>query len=258
MSHSQLNWGRYEAKYIISEAQAQEVRKYCAAYLPPDRHAGLRGPDYPILSVYLDSGGRDMLRDAVERSRDRVKLRVRSYRSCHQPDADCPTYLEIKRKTDGLVRKRRVPVPAAAAAGILWRQNGNAIEQVMMCARPREAEESLAQFLELRRRFQAEPTVGVFYTREAYEGASGERIRITLDRNLHCGLLAQPGVGRDRWWPVNPGGVILEIKFTDTYPFWVMHMLHRIEVIRRGVCKYVICARAAGPTAGGQRRWEIA
>ncbi|MCH7719863.1 MAG: methyltransferase [Planctomycetes bacterium] len=56
---------------------------------------------------------------------------------------------------------------------------------------------------------------------------------------------------------LNPGGVVLELKFTNSYPFWVANMLGRVEVIRRGVCKYVICARAAGislePTSGSGR-----
>jgi len=81
-----------------------------------------------------------------------------------------------------------------------------------------------------------------------------------LDRDLHYGLLARPGNGETTtWWPVNPGGVVLEIKFTNSYPFWVANMLRSVEVLRRGVCKYVICSRAAGlsvqpqPVNGRQR-----
>ncbi len=250
-SANDYSWGRYEAKYIIGEAQALEVRNYCLAHLPPDPHTDASARrQYPILSVYLDSQGRDLFRDAVERSHDRFKLRVRKYHSCHCPSDQGPTFLEIKRKTNGLVRKYRALVPARTADGILW--NDGAGDATSL---PANAGESLLQFLELRRQFQAAPTVGVAYMREAYQGVSNERLRITLDRHLHFGILAQPGRGRDQWWPVHTGGVILEVKFTDTYPCWVMHMLHRAEVIRRGVCKYVICAKAAGDSPGSLRRY---
>jgi hypothetical protein len=253
--NGELGGGRYEAKYIISEAQAEEIRKYCNAYLPPDPHAGgIHRREYPILSIYLDSAGRDMLRDAVERTRDRVKLRVRTYRSCYGPSDDSPTYLETKRKTNGLVRKQRAPIPTETVDDVLW----NGARQSAPELTDATASAHLAHFLELRRRFQADPTVGVFYMREAYQGVTGERIRITFDRKLHFGLLAAPGRGHDRWWPVNVGGVILEIKFTSTYPSWVMQVLHHVEVIRRGVCKYVICSHAAGTPAIGSRGFRSA
>ena len=52
------------------------------------------------------------------------------------------------------------------------------------------------------------------------------------------------------------GGVVLEIKFTNTYPFWVSQMIHRIAVLRRGVCKYVTCFRAAGTVSERVSRLE--
>jgi hypothetical protein len=235
---------RFEVKYIITETQAAAIRRSCAAHLPPDPYSsGHPEGQYPIVSTYLDSSTRELLRGTIERRVNRFKLRVRTYRSYREPVADHVVFFEIKRKTHGVVHKTRARTSSDFAAPLLW--NGCAfIEQGSACDAATRA--NVNEFLQLRTRLRATPVVGVYYTREAYEADSVNRVRITLDRNLHYGLLAPPGNGqREMWWPVGPGTVILEVKFTGTYPFWVSDMLHRVEVLRRGVCKYLICSRAA-------------
>ncbi|HNQ21989.1 MAG TPA: polyphosphate polymerase domain-containing protein [Phycisphaerae bacterium] len=245
-----LKWQRYEIKYLIGEAQAAEIRHYCRKYLPPDPHSSHRVDcEYPVLSVYLDSPSRELLRATLLRQAQRYKLRVRTYRQCGESATNLPAYYEIKRKVCGVVHKTRARVEPPLAEHLLWQEqlvpwggNGKAAA----------AEANLNEFQQLQGRIGARPAVGVFYRREAYEGTSADNVRVTLDRDLHYGLLAPPGNGRrEMWWPVDAGGVILEIKFTDTYPFWVADMLHRVELMQRGVCKYVICSCAAGGCESG-------
>ena len=238
-------WQRYEVKYLITEGQAAEIRRYCRDYLPPDPFAaGAPDNEYGVLSAYLDSPSRELLRHTLFKQMNRYKLRVRTYRDFNESAADLPAFYEIKRKVNGVVQKTRARVPAEIGESLLWSDNSLFAGQCMIdtttCM-------NLNEFLQVRSRIGARPAVGVYYAREAYEGNSAERIRITMDRQLHYGLLAEPGNGqRDMWWPAHAGGVILEIKFTNTYPFWVRDMLRRVEILRRGVCKYVICSQAAG------------
>jgi hypothetical protein len=245
-------WQRYEAKYIINEAQAAMVRQYCEGALPADPYAARHpGFQYPILSVYLDSPLRDLFRSTVERRGRRFKLRVRTYRGRRMSAASLPSYFEIKRKNHGVVHKTRARLAAETADAILWDQRmpGDALSD------DSTTRENLMEFDGLRRRLRAQPVVGVYYMREAYESAGVNRVRVTLDRELHYGLISQSDNGNgEMWWPVDPGGVILEIKFTNTYPHWVAQMLHRVELLRRGVCKYVMCSRAAGVVPSGALR----
>jgi hypothetical protein len=238
-----LKWQRYELKYLISEAQAAEVRRCCLDHLPPDPHSSYEaGYEYPILSTYLDNPVRELLRHTLGRRMNRYKLRVRAYRRCDEPMAGLPAYFEIKRKINGVVHKTRARLELEVAESLLWNQN-----VLYNGAGDIDTQMNVNEFQQLRSQVRANPVVGVFYRREAYEGVSAERVRVTLDRELQYGLLAPPGNGQqDLWWPADAGGVILEIKFTNTYPFWVADMLRRVEVFRRGVCKYVICSRAAG------------
>ena len=242
-----LKWQRCEAKYLVSETQAAAISSYCRNHLPADPHASLdAGFVYPILSIYLDSASRLLLQHTIDKQPNRYKLRVRTYRDRDAPTDGLPEYFEIKRKIGGVVHKTRARLQAQDGDEILW---GARELLASECDYDRATEANVHEFLELRRRIGAEPVVGVFYMREAYEGISAERIRVTLDRNLHYGVLGRPADGgRDMWWPISPGGVVLEIKFTNVYPFWVMDMLRCVEVSRRGVCKYLICSRGAGIT----------
>ena len=236
---------RHEAKYIITEAQAAEIRRYCMGHLPPDPHSAC-WPDhqYPILSVYLDSPARELLRNTLDRRVNRYKLRVRTYRRYNAPSDGLAQFLEIKRKSHGVVHKRRARVTPALAEELLSREHLGFDGRGEYDALTRM---NMDEFLRLCSRIDAGPVIGVSYLREAYEGYSAERIRITLDRGLHYGFPAPPGSRlRESWWPTDTGGVILEVKFTNTYPFWVADMLRRVEVLRRGVCKYVICTQAGG------------
>lgn len=234
---------RYEAKYIVNEELAVRVARFCRNHLPPDPFCRRRGTyEYPILSIYLDSPGRDFLRDTLEGAAIRSKLRVRTYRGPQRPANGHAVFFEIKNRHHGVVRKTRAMVPP------------DRVRELLNLRRPlvgfpveleRRTQENVCAFLDVQRRYGAWPLLGVLYRREAYEDTSGERLRITLDRDLHCGALLSPDDFEPQlWWPVNPGGVILEIKFTGTYPFWVADMLHRLEITRRGVCKYALCSKA--------------
>jgi hypothetical protein len=239
-----LTWSRCEAKYFITESQAVEVRRCCLDHLPPDVHTPFgSSSQYLISSTYLDSASYLLLRQTLARQVRRWKLRVRTYGARDDPSAQSRAFLEVKRKVNGIVYKDRAPVSGGMARSLL------AKAPVSVDIRDEyepAAQASINRFVELRDRIDAAPTVGISYLREAYEGSSLNRVRITLDRNLEYGLpAASPGDPPAFWRPARLRPVILEVKFTNSFPFWVADMLRRLEVIRRGVCKYMICAEAA-------------
>lgn len=252
---SSMKWQRYEVKYLIGEVQAAEVRRYCRDYLSVDAYAALEsGCQYPVTSFYLDSTTRELLRHTIDKQPNRFKLRVRVYNRFDEPREDAVAFFEVKRRINAIIQKDRLLVGPGEHDALLW--NGRSIDDHSSQSKNGNQLHG-RKFFDLRARIGADPVLGISYTREAYETTSADRVRVTLDRDLHYGLLARPGNGnRDMWWPVEMEGVVLELKFTNTYPFWVANMLRRLEVVRRGVCKYVICSRAAGVCAedGGRQR----
>ena len=70
--------------------------------------------------------------------------------------------------------------------------------------------------------------------------------RIVADENRrrreNGSEIAQRQLGRDRTRHLaHEAPVVLEIKFTDTYPFWVRRLVQRFQLIRLSMAKYVLC-----------------
>lgn len=240
----QVTWQRYEAKFMVDEQTAARVTHYCRTNLRFDPHCEKRAAhQYPIHSIYLDSPDFTLARSVVDRRTDRFKLRIRTYREIDEPADGLPTFFEIKRKCRGIVHKSRVKLLRDDAERVLW--HNTVPDSVPECGDD-TAMDNLCRFLELRREIQASPVLSVHYRREAYESDFGQRVRVSFDRQLAYGLLDfSNGTIRESWWPVRLRGVIMEIKFTDTYPSWVESLLERSDAVRRGVCKYLICSQAA-------------
>lgn len=229
---------------MVDEATASRVASYCRANLQFDRFCENRpGHQYPIHSIYLDSPDFVLARSVVERRLDRFKLRVRTYREHDGLDSGLPAFFEIKRKRNGIVHKSRIKLDRETANQLMW---NNEIPESCLANGDTQGIQNLTQFLHLQQDLQAKPALSVHYHREAYESNFGQRVRISFDRDLRYGLLDLSNGGfRELWWPVRLRSVILEVKFTDTYPAWVQHLLDRSDVVRRGVCKYLICSQAA-------------
>lgn len=246
-------WRRFETKYVVTAAQAAELSQFCRRYLEPDRFAA-RAPQgtYPILSVYLDSPRRDLLRHTLEKRLHRFKLRIRTYRPPQfTSGVPGPAFLEIKRKDEGVSHKFRACVQEVDPF-LLMRADFEAPDWIG--ALSPEEQRYAAEFCALSAALQAEPAVAVFYRREAYETTWGGRVRITLDRDLQAGII-EPGTGRARsWWPVlREPRLVVEIKYDNACPFWLAELLRRMQVVGRASSKYVRCIQIAdrmrGPAA---------
>ncbi len=102
--------------------------------------------------------------------------------------------------------------------------------------------DTINQFQFYMKSIQARPTVLIRYMRQAFEGDSENRVRVTFDRDLAYCITNRPEVRLGgRGWRRNPftlGGVILEIKFTDNYPAWLSHMAKYFNLQARSISKY--------------------
>lgn len=223
---------RHEMKYLVSEAQAQSIAQFVRPYLPPDRYCKLQpGGIYPIVSLYLDSSDLQLCRESLTGQKNRFKLRIRSYTD----EADYPRFFEVKRRLNNIIMKSRARVMdrdmLALLAGLpLPPQDYTTDEEV------------LNQFQLYMKSINAKPVVLVRYMRQAFEGDSENRVRITFDRELCYSVTRAPEVRlRGSGWQrsrLTLGAVILEIKFTDCYPRWLSRMAERFDLRQRSISKY--------------------
>ena len=102
--------------------------------------------------------------------------------------------------------------------------------------------DSINQFQLYMNNIQARPTVLIRYKRQAYEGGTENKVRVTFDRELCYCVTREPEVRLSGGgWQRNPfteGGVVLEIKFTDRYPMWLSEMTKYFNLRQRSISKY--------------------
>ena len=247
---------RYECKYLVPDPLVVGLRRALRPFLQPDPHALRSSGNYPVCSLYLDSSDLRLLDMGLRGWSERFKLRARSY----SDDAREPVYLEIKRRRDGIVEKRRLRVERPLAQDYL-RARGSAGELV-----PRSSALAFSEFGRLAQVHAARPMLRIKYWREAHESRAGEPLRITFDTRIEyawcrAGELAlEPGP----WSSLALGGTVLEIKFTNVYPAWVRDLVARFELERRSLSKYALAMEralaeqpAGARLAGGTARLEV-
>jgi hypothetical protein len=257
---------RYECKYLVTPGVASDIRRFISPFMLPDTYARNRqGHSYPICSLYLDTFDLHLYRQTVAGEKNRFKLRVRAY----SDDPSTPVFLEVKRRVNDVVLKRRAKLSRSEASALLregesaWTNSGT-----------REVVADLADFAGHVTVAAARPFLRVRYVRQAYESVAGDNLRITLDTDVACcptldTILSLNGEG----WIATPlPGPILEIKFTERYPAWVGEMIRIFGLQRQSVPKYVLSVdrffavdgeggprirRAAGPPPGwdGRPTW---
>ncbi len=233
---------RYECKYLVPDSVARRVYTDLAPFLQSDPHAA-RFPNntYAICSLYLDGLDLALCRETLEGNANRFKLRVRSY----SDDPTKPVFLEIKRRRTGIVHKTRSPVARHLLPRIL---TGRTVDLGPCGALLGNA---LAEFTRLLLATSAQPRVLVRYDREAYVGAIDTSVRVTFDRNLRALRTDRPDVivnaaGLQRL-PVR--GVVLELKFNDRCPAWLLNVVKRHNLRRTSFSKYCISIEGTGARA---------
>ncbi len=222
---------RHECKFVVGEELAARLLRRVAPFVVPDDHAR-NSPthSYRIASLYLDDDHRSLYRETLGGLAFRYKLRVRSY-------SDTPTtpiFLEVKRRQDRVVQKLRCPIDRAYLPALL----AGDIDSVPGLSAPKLA--SLREFLRLQQLRRATPQVTVRYERQAYVGRDDDQVRVTFDRRLAALAETRAEVHLDaaRYETLPTRGIVLELKFTDRCPSWLMETVRAGELQRTSFSKY--------------------
>ena len=219
MSDLQSCFKRYEKKYLLSPAQYEAVKRGMAPYMKPDAH-----PRYTICNLYYDTANFDLIRASLEKPVYKEKLRLRSY---GVPGSQSPVFLEIKKKYDGVVYKRRVTMKARDA--LRWLQGEQAGDGSQI---GREID----WFLQF---YRPEPKVMIAYDREAYAAADGGELRITFDTGLRARSNELDLRTGDHGVPLlDDKQILMEIKIPGTAPLWLARLLSEARAFPTSFSKY--------------------
>lgn len=153
---------RYELKYLLTAEQYAAVKKEIESRLVPDAFG-----KNVIQSLYYDTPDYRLIRESIEKPVFKEKLRLRCY-NLNVNDKD--VYLEMKRKYDGVVYKRRISCKESEADSLF---SG----KVPSSQIGKELSYFISFYGDLR------PKILILYDREAFFDRSGD-LRVTFDKNI--------------------------------------------------------------------------
>ncbi len=217
---NQTVFQRYEIKYRISRFQMNQLLKLMSCYMTADEHG-----KSVIQSLYFDTPDWLLVRRSMEHPIYKEKLRLRSYGIPRSGDT---VFVELKKKYDSVVYKRRVGMTNAQASRFLLRgdlaENDQISREIDFC----------------RKRYQAlQPAMMLSYRREAWYGKEDRDLRITFDDrllwraenlSLTSGIYGTPLLGTQE--------VLMEVKVAGAMPHWLVQFLSAHHIYKTSFSKY--------------------
>lgn len=216
---------RVEKKYMLSPAQKAQLLDAVGQHFLPDCHG-----KSTICSLYLDTPDYLLIRNSIDAVSYKEKLRLRSYGT---PTPETPVFLEIKKKFQGVVYKRRVRMPLKDAYIYLGSGETPIQSQIM-----NEIDYAMHFY-----RHPA-PSMLIAYEREAYQAKDYANLRLTFDTGvryrahdltLESGAMGKPILPEDR--------LLLEVKTDGAMPLWLSRALNNSGITPVSFSKYAMAYR---------------
>lgn len=220
---SQLTFERYEYKYLLSPETFHFLSEQLQPHLEHDRfHMST------VCSIYYDTSNYSLIRQSIDGPVFKEKLRLRSY---NVPASNDDVFVELKRKFDGLVYKRRTVMSAAESEAYLAGRQRPANEN--------QITREIDRFIQM---YNLVPAVFIACERKSFVDRENPALRITFDYDIRwrdTDLHLTSGADGQ---PILPDGyVLMEIKMPGAAPLWLAHMLSENNVFPGGFSKYGLC-----------------
>ena len=212
---------RVEKKYIITNEQFTRICKFLNKYMDADQYG-----KSTICNIYFDSPNYDLISHSITKPYFKEKIRLRSYNT---PKKESKVYLEIKRKADVIVGKRRIAMNLKDFEKYI--QNPELMENENV-----QIKKELDYYFRL---YSLEPKMYISYEREAFYEKNNRDFRITFDRNIKArdyNLELDSGSYGENI--LSPELVVMEIKTLNVIPIWFIKVLNGCNIQPCGFSKY--------------------
>jgi hypothetical protein len=217
---AQAVFNRYEKKYLMPEPVYLALRERLAPHMEEDEY-GL----HTICNLYYDTASHHLIRRSIEKPVYKEKLRLRSY---GVPDLNSRVFLEIKKKYNKVVNKRRIQLPLREAYGF--------VELGLPPGRDSQITREIAFFL---RRYPLKRGLYLAYDRIALFGKEDRAFRVTFDRRIRS-RRTRMGLERgDAGELLLPEGYyLMESKVMGATPLWFAAILSELALYPVSFSKY--------------------
>ncbi|MBO5485410.1 MAG: polyphosphate polymerase domain-containing protein [Eubacterium sp.] len=212
---------RYELKYMLNRQQKENIVKSMEAYMKLDRYGRTT-----IRNIYFDTDTYRLVRRSLEKPAYKEKLRVRSY---YPANGEIPVFVELKKKYDKVVYKRRLVCPEAQVMNCFC--NGNPLPDDSQIGN------EIRYFWKYYETLH--PVVFLSYEREAYYALDESDFRVTFDENI---LYRENdlSLGSDVYGTsiLEDGKTLMEIKTSGGIPRWMCEILTQNHIYKTSFSKY--------------------
>lgn len=212
---------RYEYKYLLNASQKAALLRENENRLALDRYGRTT-----IRNIYYDTDNFRLIRESLDHPVYKEKLRVRSYQRANDEDM---VFVEIKKKFEDVVYKRRVAVPKTAA-GSWIDEGGNTPIRTQITS-------EIDYFLSFYEGISAKAFIS--YEREAYTCTTDPEFRLTLDENIFA-RDTDLDLGSDIWGDslLPEGTTLMEVKISGAMPVWMARFLSSHGIRKITYSKY--------------------
>ena len=216
----QMIFKRYEVKYMLTKEQFETVVKKMSDHMVPDEWG-----NSTILSLYFDTPDYLLARRSAEHPEYKEKLRLRSYGVAK---GDTKVFIELKKKYDGVVYKRRIGMKETEAMDYLLRDRKVLNNQIE------------AEIDHTKERYKGIKPRGLLsYEREAFYAKDDHEFRVTFDRNIlwrEDNVNLTSGVYGESL--LKDGQVLMEVKAGGAIPLWFVNILSEEKLYKTSFSKY--------------------
>ena len=212
---------RYELKYMLTQTEKEKILEAMEPYMAMDEYGRT-----VIRNIYFDTDSYRLVRKSIEKPAYKEKLRIRSY---DRAKPKSTVFVELKKKYDSIVYKRRLSLPEISA--MEWVQGGQS------CEKETQISHEIDYFLSYYETLH--PVVFLSYEREAYYSLNGDDFRITFDDNILC-RQEDLSLEADVWGTplLEDGKVLMEVKCSGGMPLWLTQVLSREHIYKTSFSKY--------------------
>jgi SPX domain protein involved in polyphosphate accumulation len=216
----QTVFNRVEKKYLLNKKQAEELIKIISKYIKSGEY-----PYSKICNIYFDTQNSDLIRKSIEKPVYKEKIRLRSYGI---PNKEDRVFLEIKKKFDGVVTKRRIALKLEEVYEYL--ENNK---------KPEVNKQIFNEIDYCFKKYNLKPSMYISYERYSYMGKEDENFRLTFDTNI---ISRESDLNLDKGdYGINVIGkdvFLMEVKCLESMPLWLTNALSVLKIYPVSFSKY--------------------
>ena len=207
---------RIEKKYLLDSGQYLKMMEGIKDHVVDDRYSSSR-----ISSLYYDNEGFELIRRSIEKPEYKEKLRVRSY---ERPGRDSRVFVEMKKKFQGIVYKRRSRAKLDDVLNDIYtctfedEQVGREIGYMLNCYG------------------RLKPKIYIGCKRHSYVARDDEDLRITFDSDI-CYRMDDLNMNASEKDKSLTDKVVMELKAKQALPLWLSSLLDEVKAYPQGFSK---------------------